>query len=58
MRAVDGVGLGFLVVSAAALAYGATALARTDDLTALYWLAMTVVLLRGGVVFARRGARS
>jgi hypothetical protein len=58
MRAVDGVGLVCLVLSAAAFACGASALARTEDLTALYWLAMAVVLLRGGVAFARRGAKS
>ena len=54
---LDGVALGLVVVAGVAFALGSAALARTEDLRALYWLIVGVVALRSGVNMARpRGA--
>lgn len=48
---------GALVVGAsAALAVGASSLARASDVEAVYWLVVGVVALRAGVGLARPGA--
>jgi len=46
-----------LVLSAAAFVLGSTALARADDLTALYWLVAGLATLRASVHIARSGVR-
>ena len=57
MQVLDGVALGLVVVSGVAFALGSAALARTEDLRALYWLIVGVVALRSAVHMARpRGA--
>lgn len=44
-----------LVGAAAAFAMGGSALARADDLRALYWLAVGIVAVRASVHMARPG---
>jgi alpha-D-ribose 1-methylphosphonate 5-triphosphate synthase subunit PhnG len=47
---VGGAGAAFLI--------GEMALARTEDLHAMYWLAVGVACLRAGVQIARPGAKA
>ncbi len=57
MQVLDGVALGLVVAAGVAFAMGSAALARTEDLRALYWLVVGIVALRSAVQIARpRGA--
>ena len=47
-----------LVAAAIAFVLGSSALARAEDLTALYWLVTGIVLVRASVQIARSGART
>lgn len=55
MQLVDVLGIALLVAAAIAFVLGESALARAEDLTAVYWLAVGVVSLRASVQVARPG---
>ncbi len=54
----DFIAIALLIMAAAAFFVGSSALARAEDLKALFWLVVGVVSVRGAVVVARPGARS
>jgi hypothetical protein len=56
MRLLDLLAAGLVLASAGAFLRGAGALARTDDLSALYWLGVGIAALRAGVQLAKPGA--
>lgn len=56
MQVADALAIALVAVSAVAFALGESALARAEDLRALYWLAVGAVALRGGSRLCRRGA--
>jgi hypothetical protein len=58
MQLVDVLAIALVVVAAAALLLGESALARAEDLQALYWLVVGVVSLRAAVQVARPGAKT
>jgi len=58
MQLVDVLAGALVVAAGAAFFSGEAALARTDDLHALYWLVVGVVCLRAGVQVARPGAKA
>jgi hypothetical protein len=47
--------LGLLAFACVAFVLGATALARTDDFMATYWLVVGVVTLTGSIKIAKNG---
>jgi hypothetical protein len=51
----DAAALGLLTFSCVAFVLGATALARTDDFMAAYWLLVGVVTLTGSIKIAKNG---
>ena len=55
MQLVDLLAIALLVAAATAFVMGESALARAEDLQALYWLVVGVVALRAGVAVARPG---
>jgi hypothetical protein len=55
MQLVDLLAIGLLLAAAAAFVLGEGALARAEDLLALYWLVVGVVSLRAAVQVARPG---
>ena len=57
MRLVDTLAIALVGGAAAAFFAGEMALARTEDLRAVYWLAVGIVSVRAGVQIARPGAR-
>ena len=57
MHAFDVIAVLMIIGAAAAFGVGASALARTDDLVAAYWLVVGVVSVRGAVQIARSGVR-
>ena len=58
MRLIDVVAIALVVAAAGAFFYGETALARAEDLQALYWLVVGIASLRAGVGIARPGAKA
>jgi hypothetical protein len=58
MTLVDVLALALIVGACGAFLAGEVALARADDLQAIYWLAVGVVSLRSGVQIARPGAKA
>jgi hypothetical protein len=58
MQLVDVLALALVIAAGAAFVLGESALARADDLQAIYWLAVGIVSLRAGVQVARPGARA
>jgi hypothetical protein len=56
MRLLDLLAASLLVGSGAAFFSGAAALARAEDLRALYWLCVGVAALRAAVQLVRPGA--
>jgi hypothetical protein len=58
MQLVDVLAVALLLAAGAAFLLGGSALARAEDLQALYWLAVGVVSLRAAVQDARPGARA
>jgi hypothetical protein len=54
----DAVAIALLAMAAGAFLVGSNALARSEDLKALFWLVVGVVSVRGAVVVARPGGRS
>jgi hypothetical protein len=58
MRLIDVVAIALVVAAAGAFFMGETALARAEDLQALYWLVVGIASLRAGVGIARPGARA
>jgi hypothetical protein len=58
MHLVDVLAVALVIAAGAAFVLGEAALARADDLQAIYWLAVGVVSLRGGVQVARPGVRA
>jgi hypothetical protein len=58
MQFVDGVAIALVIAAGVAFALGETALARAEDLRALYWLAVGVVSLRAAVQIGRPGAKA
>jgi hypothetical protein len=58
MQLVDVLALALVIAAGAAFVLGESALARADDLQAIYWLAVGIVSLRAGVQIARPGARA
>jgi hypothetical protein len=58
MQLVDLLAIALLVAAATAFVLGEGALARAEDLLALYWLAVGVASLRAATQIARPGARA
>jgi hypothetical protein len=58
MKIVDLLAIALVVGAAAAFFAGELAIARTEDLRALYWLAVGVVCVRAGVQVAGPGAKT
>jgi hypothetical protein len=58
MQLVDLLAIALLVAAAVAFVFGEGALARAEDLQALYWLVVGVVALRSAVQVSRPGART
>jgi hypothetical protein len=57
MQLVDVLAIVLVVAAAVAFVLGESALARAEDLTALYWLTVGAVSLRAGVQIARPGVK-
>jgi hypothetical protein len=51
----DAAALGLLAFACVAFVLGATALARTDDFMAMYWLIVGVVTMSGSIKIAQNG---
>jgi hypothetical protein len=58
MQVGDVLAVALLIAAALAFWLGNSALARADDLKALYWLVIGVVAVRGAVQVARPGAKA
>ncbi|HZU82405.1 MAG TPA: hypothetical protein VE987_05800 [Polyangiaceae bacterium] len=58
MHILDWLSIALVVAAGAAFVMGEVALARADDLQALYWLAVGIASLRAGVQVARPGAKA
>ena len=58
MTLVDVLALALVVGSGGAFVAGEAALARAEDLHAIYWLAVGVVSLRAAVQIARPGGKA
>ncbi|HEY3944607.1 MAG TPA: hypothetical protein VGL78_05235 [Solirubrobacteraceae bacterium] len=57
MKLVDLLAIALVVGAAAAFFAGEVAIARTEDLRALYWLSVGAVCVRAGVQVGRPGAK-
>jgi hypothetical protein len=57
MQLVDVLAIALVVAAGAAFVLGETALARAEDLRAIYWLAVGIVSLRAGTQVARPGGK-
>jgi len=57
MHLYDVLAVLILVLGAVAFALGAAALARADDLIALYWMVAGLTTMRASVQIARSGVR-
>ena len=57
MKVVDALAIALVAGAAAAFLAGEMAIARTEDLRAIYWLVVGVVSVRAGVQIARPGAK-
>ena len=57
MKLVDVIAVALVIAAASAFVAGEMAIARVEDLRAVYWLAVGVVSLRAAVQVARPGAR-
>lgn len=53
----EAVSAGFFVLATVAFALGSSALARAEDLRALYWLVVGLVSVRAAVSVVRPGAK-
>jgi hypothetical protein len=58
MQLVDGLAIALVLAAMVAFAFGESALARAEDLQAIYWLVVGAVSLRCAVQVARPGART
>jgi hypothetical protein len=58
MQLVDLLAIALLAAAATAFVLGQGALARAEDLPALYWLGVGVVSLRAATQIARPGAKT
>jgi hypothetical protein len=58
MHLVDALAIALVVAAGVAFALGETALARTEDVRAIYWLVVGVISLRAAVQIARPGAKA
>ncbi len=58
MQWADAFAIVLAVSAGAAFLFGEQALARVEDLRALYWLAIGVLSLRAAVQIARPGAKT
>jgi hypothetical protein len=58
MQVVDVLAIALVVAAGVAFVMGDLALAHTEDLHAIYWLAVGVVSLRAAVQVARPGAKA
>ncbi len=58
MQLVDVLAIALVAAAGVTLVLGEAALARADDLHAVYWLAVGLVSLRAGVQVARPGAKA
>ena len=58
MQIVDVFAVALLIAAAAAFVLGEGALARAEDLHALYWLAVGVASLRAATQVARPGGKT
>ena len=58
MQLVDLLAIVLVAIAGTAFVIGEGALARAEDLTALYWLVVGLVSLRAAVQIARPGART
>ncbi|WP_394844695.1 hypothetical protein LZC95_47550 [Pendulispora brunnea] len=57
MHLYDVLAVVLLVLGAVAFVLGGTALARAEDLTALYWMVAGLTTMRASVQIARSGVR-
>jgi len=58
MQLVDALAAALVLGSGVTFALGEAALARAEDLHALYWLAVGIVCLRAAVQVGRPGAKA
>jgi hypothetical protein len=58
MQLIDALAIVLIVAAAAAFVLGDAALARAEDLKALYWLIIGAVSVRAGVQIARPRAKA
>jgi hypothetical protein len=58
MHLVDVLAVALLVAAGTAFILGEEALARSEDLHAVYWLAVGLVSIRAAIQVARPGART
>ena len=58
MQLVDALALALVVAAGGAFVFGEAALARAEDLRALYWLTVGIVSLHAGVQIGRPGAKA
>ncbi len=58
MQLVDVLAIALVCAAGAAFFLGASSLARSEDLRAVYWLAVGIVSLRAAVQIARPGAKA
>jgi hypothetical protein len=56
MQLLDVLAAGLVLGAAVAFAFGATALARANDIEAIYFLVVGIVALRAGIQIVRPGA--
>jgi hypothetical protein len=58
MQLADGLAIALLLAAGAAFFVGNSALARAEDLKAIYWLVVGIVAVRAAVQVARPGAKA
>lgn len=58
VQLVDALAVALLVAAGVSFFMGSAALARADDLKALYWLLVGIVTVRAAVQVARPGAKA
>jgi hypothetical protein len=58
MQLVDGLAIALLVAAGAAFFVGEAALARAEDLKAIYWLVVGAIAVRAAIQIGRPGAKA
>jgi len=57
MTLVDVLAIALVLASGGAFIFGESALSRTEDLRALYWLLVGIISLRAAIQMARPGSK-